>query len=129
MGTRCGAVVIDGERESELYYRHWDGYPSNAGAALLSMAEAVQWDYALINDILQGPEGDYDTAPELDGEYLKLSPRSVDFEPDPAHPLGDMSYMYVLDCRSKKIYCFSMGRQGHPASWRDLRNPKVLCWK
>lgn len=39
MGTRCNVIVI-GKGFQVVLYRHWDGYPAETGAALLSSLEA-----------------------------------------------------------------------------------------
>ena len=39
MGTRCNVIII-GKGFQIVLYRHWDGYPAETGAALLSALEA-----------------------------------------------------------------------------------------
>lgn len=72
MSTRCNIIIKKGDEEV-LFYRHFDGYPSATGGALLKGCSECNYDVMKVFKYLTG-SGDYELSNfnHRDAEYEYL---------------------------------------------------------
>ncbi|MBD5387256.1 hypothetical protein HDR70_05165 [bacterium] len=129
MATRSAAIVIANDTVSDYYYRHWDGYPSAAGAALLRLAETLEWNPDPIIQTLEGKGEEVENdLKSNDTLSLVVGLPKTNYEPAGNMPLTDLDYFYVIDCDQKHIRCHENMFKHDPHDFHDLPPYKILKW-
>lgn len=105
MSTRSVVIIKPQNKSSKDYwlYHHHDGYPEGVGFDLLERSK--DWGYwyesSIANQLVK----------DQDDEYEITSGRHTDID-----------YLYVIDCKKKKIHCYRVEWQieKHWKTYKDI---------
>lgn len=127
MGTRCVALIKSEENYSEYYYRHWDGYPSNAGADLLNLTQALEWNPVAMCDVLKSRHTESKGMSDETAIYVVFP--AIGFESAEDLPLDDLDYFYLIDCDRKEIRCYEKMFRIDAHDLASLPSYRILKWR
>lgn len=109
MSTRAHIRIIEGEGQILLYH-HSDGYPSGVGSELKEYLSKFKYGW-YAETIARG--------------LVTMIDKWKQFPYEPAICLhGDEEYVYVIDCDSKKLSCYS---HAWDQSFESCCVPENLC--
>lgn len=126
MGTRCAALIKSNDNYSEYYYRHWDGYPSSAGADLLSLTQSLDWKPEEMCKVLKSRRTESEGMSDLNVMFIAFP--AIGFERAETLPLNDLDYFYLVDCDRREIRCYEnmFGIDVHDLA--TLPSYRILKW-
>lgn len=128
MATRCAALIKHGENYSKYYYRHWDGYPSRAGADLLNLVEALKWNPEAMVYVLEDRYRASETNFQEEVDCIFIEFPTIGFEDAESMDLDDLDYFYLIDCDQKEIRCHENMFRIDAHNLGSLPPYKVLKW-
>ncbi len=126
MATRSAALIKHEGNYSKYYYRHWDGYPTAAGVALLNMVGALNWNPQAMEHVL---EDRYRVSEEIQQEDIMfIEFPTIGFEDAEGMDLDDLDYFYLIDCDKKEIRCYENMFRIDARDLSALPPYKILKW-
>lgn len=91
MSTRCNIILICDEKR-ELYYHHWDGYPSGVGADLLERMDVGARGISFFDKEKQS---------KIYKKFKELLEAEGHYEPTD-NVSGDIEYLYYVTLKDNK---------------------------
>lgn len=92
MGTRSLIVIEDGGKELITLYRHWDGYPSAAGRAIL---DALKGCTVVNGSTLDAPETEFNGIGRLAVSLICDLKDDIRIQPAGTREVGE-EYVYLI---------------------------------
>lgn len=128
MATRSAALIKHEGNYSKYYYRHWDGYPTKAGADLLSMVEALKWNPDIMASVLESRYRVSEANSKEGSDLMSIDFPAIGFEDAEGLDLDDLDYFYLIDCDRKELRCYENMFRIDAHNLASLPPYKILKW-